>query len=135
MRKSRNVIIHNIIVVYTVRSGSCYLWRWQRLRRQEILSTVFSVKIILKKSKLAFGSNSEFFENNTENPVLSVSIDSCRCCTLHSLTVPDLNRPTYYFFLTNVHFPFFLHFRHAYIRIGSRDFAPLRGPGGEATAE
>ena len=47
-----------------------------RLRRTQTLSTALSVKYILRKSQLAFGSNSEFPENNTEISALSVSMHS-----------------------------------------------------------
>ena len=65
-----------------------------RLRRTQTLSTALSVKCILRKSQLAFGSNSEFPENNTEISALSVSMHSSEfACPTDTSSCPVQSLP------------------------------------------
>ena len=65
-----------------------------RLRRTQTLSTALSVKFILRKSQLAFGSNSEFPENNTEISALSVSMHSSEfACPTDTSSCPVQSLP------------------------------------------
>ena len=68
-----------------------------RLRRTQTLNTALSVKYILRKSQLAFGSNSEFPENNTEISALSVSMHSSEfACPTDTSSCPVQSFPSPY---------------------------------------